>query len=303
MATGSHFLPRTQSFSHWSSWGQTLPQTAGRQFVSLIFRAAPMKSPSATSWIKAGMSMSTGHPDTQPGFLHWMQRLASSMAVSGEYPVGTSSKLVTRTLGSCSGIPCRGIRSFFSFFSVFSGSVIFPAPAAFFRFLFLVDVHPEPAHQQAEIHLVAVELGAVDAGELGLSTYGDTAGPAHPRAVHHDGVEAHERLDVVRTGHVGDHPHHRHGSDREYPVDLLTRVNEILEHIADETVSTVTAIVSRDVKLVTHTPGLLLEDEQILRPRPDNRNNPRPLFLERLGNGVKDSDAHPAADADRRFDS
>jgi hypothetical protein len=84
IATGSHFFPRMQSFSHWSSCGQTLPQTAGRQFVSLIFRAAPRKSPSATSWTKPGMSKSTGHPDTEPGFLHWMQRLASSMAVSGE---------------------------------------------------------------------------------------------------------------------------------------------------------------------------------------------------------------------------
>src|SRR5512137_2129214 len=283
MATGSNFLPRTQSFSHWSSWGQTLPQTAGRQFVSLIFLAAPRKSPSATNWMNAGMSTSTGHPATHPGFLHMMQRLASSMAVSGEYPVGTSSKLVTRTLGSCSGMPCRGIRSFFSFFSVFSWSVILPAPALFSGFLFLIDVHPEPAHQQAEIHLVAVELGAVDAGELGLSAHGDTAGPAHPRTIHHDGVEAHERLDVVRTGHVCANSHHRHGSDREYPVDLLTRVNEILEHIADETVSAVTPVIGRDVELVTHTSGLLLEDEQILRPRPDNRNDPRPLFLERLG--------------------
>src|SRR5512137_50632 len=203
MATGSHFLPRTQSFSHWSSWGQTLPQTAGRQFVSLIFRAAPMKSPSATSWMKAGMSMSTGHPDTQPGFLHWMHRLASSMAVSGVYPVGTSSKLVTRALGSCSGMACRGIRSFFSFFSVFSCSVILSAPAQFSGLLFLPGIHLKPAHQEPEIHLVTVELGAVDAGELGLPSHADPAGPAHPRAVHHDGVEAHERLDLVGTGYVG----------------------------------------------------------------------------------------------------
>ena len=37
-----------------------------------------MNFPSAISWINPGISTSTGQPAMQPGFLHWMQRFASS---------------------------------------------------------------------------------------------------------------------------------------------------------------------------------------------------------------------------------
>jgi hypothetical protein len=45
-----------------------------------------------------------------------MQRSASFMAVSGEYPKGTSSKFFARTCGSCSDMGCRGIFSLLGFF-------------------------------------------------------------------------------------------------------------------------------------------------------------------------------------------
>ena len=112
MATGSSFFPTIQSFSHWSSCGQTLPHTAGRLLRSFSLRAAPAKSPSAISAMKAGISISTGHPSRHFGFLHCRQRRASSCASSGVYPQGTSAKLCARTAGSCSGIFCRGIFSF-----------------------------------------------------------------------------------------------------------------------------------------------------------------------------------------------
>ncbi len=76
-----------------------------------------------------------------------------------------------------------------------------------------------------------------------------------------------------------------------------------LEHIAHETVLPVTSIIGGDVELVACAPGLLLEDEHLLRPRPDDRNDSRALFLERLGDGVNDPDAHASADADGRFDA
>jgi hypothetical protein len=34
MPTGSPLMPRTQYFSHWLSWGQTRPHTAGRELVA-----------------------------------------------------------------------------------------------------------------------------------------------------------------------------------------------------------------------------------------------------------------------------
>ncbi len=83
MLTDSPFFPMTQTFSHWSSWGQTRPHTAGSALVSLSFLAASLNFPSDMSLMNHGMSMFTGHPPMQTGFLHCMQRRASSFASSG----------------------------------------------------------------------------------------------------------------------------------------------------------------------------------------------------------------------------
>ncbi len=69
--------------SHWLSWGQTRPQTAGRLFCVHTFRMDWVKSPSLMNRMKPGMSIPTGQPSTQPGFLHCRQRAASSWAISG----------------------------------------------------------------------------------------------------------------------------------------------------------------------------------------------------------------------------
>jgi len=56
----------------------------------LSFDAAASNCPAAISPTKPGMSMLTGQPITHSGFLHCRQRLASTSATSGEYPLGTS---------------------------------------------------------------------------------------------------------------------------------------------------------------------------------------------------------------------
>ncbi len=83
MATGSFFLPTTHCPSHCVSWGQTRPQIAGSVFVCFMTFIASQKFPSAIWPMKPGMSILTGHPRTQPGFLHLRQRFASSTASSG----------------------------------------------------------------------------------------------------------------------------------------------------------------------------------------------------------------------------
>jgi hypothetical protein len=55
----------------------------------------------------------------------------------------------------------------------------------------------QTVREQVEIDLVPVEFGAVHAGELPFSADIDAAPAAHARAVDHDGVEAHQRLDLV----------------------------------------------------------------------------------------------------------
>ena len=68
MATGCPLLP-SMHLSHWSSWGHTLPHIAGRLFF-LYFSNGPSNSPCDRSLIKPGISISTGHPSIQVGFLH-----------------------------------------------------------------------------------------------------------------------------------------------------------------------------------------------------------------------------------------
>ena len=68
--------------SHWLSWGQTRPHTAGRALSLAMIWYAPSKSPSATLAINSGMWIFTGHPATQGIFLQLRHRAASSMACS-----------------------------------------------------------------------------------------------------------------------------------------------------------------------------------------------------------------------------
>ena len=83
IATDSIFLASTHDPSHWLSCGQTRPQIAGSVFVRFITFIASQKLPRAIWPMKPGMSMFTGQPCTQPGFLHARQRFASSTASSG----------------------------------------------------------------------------------------------------------------------------------------------------------------------------------------------------------------------------
>ena len=60
--------------------------------------------------------------------------------------------------------------------------------------LFIVQVDARAIGELDEVHLVAVELGTIHAGELGLASHSDPARSAHAGGVHQDGVQAH--LDV-----------------------------------------------------------------------------------------------------------
>ena len=84
MATGSPFFARTQSFSHWSSCGQTRPQTAGSALSVFRIRFAAATSPSLILRMNCGICTSTGQPWRHGAVLHWRQRDASTAAVSGE---------------------------------------------------------------------------------------------------------------------------------------------------------------------------------------------------------------------------
>ena len=60
-------------------------------------------------------------------------------------------------------------------------------------FAFLRAESREALEHLVEIYLMPVELRSVNAHKLRLTAHGDTAGAAHSRAVHHDGVERNVR--------------------------------------------------------------------------------------------------------------
>ena len=104
MATGALLIPRTHSVSHWVSWGQTRPVTAGRALSAKRLSAAEEKSPFATKSMKRGMFIMTGQPAMHRGSLHWRQRWASRRASFSVKPKLTSAKFRLRSAASCSGI-------------------------------------------------------------------------------------------------------------------------------------------------------------------------------------------------------
>ena len=104
MDTDVPFLLNMHTCSHCVSCGHTRPHTAGRALSVFISFIALSKSPSATYFRKTGILTSTGQPFMHEGFLHWIQRFASSIACFSENPRATSSKLVARIFASCTGI-------------------------------------------------------------------------------------------------------------------------------------------------------------------------------------------------------
>src|SRR6185369_1374465 len=193
MATASPLTPRTHLASHWVSWGQTRPQTAGRALSPCSRRAAVGRSSCARASSTSGMETPTGQPSTQGRCLHWMKRLASCTAASSSRPWFTSAKLRLRTAASSSGMWTRPMaRRSFIVRSLAIGYLLEETTVAGgVVSLFLeTTVSGQAVGQTCKVDLMTVELGAVNAGEAGFSSDHDPAAAAHSGAVDHDRVEA-----------------------------------------------------------------------------------------------------------------
>ena len=198
--------------------------------------------------MKPGISIPTGQPGTQRGFLQRRQRSASCSAPSRSRPRATSSKLWTRAsarlvrhggalgrdgpdvLGQRGpGGWAIGLRQFAG-----GGHAAVPLRSALEagqlgRFVavplqrgLLFALEALLAQRQlVEIHQVAVEIGAIHAGELHLAADRDAARSAHAGAVHHDRVQADDGGDAERAGDFAAGLHHRDGPDGDHFADVL----------------------------------------------------------------------------------
>ena len=86
-------------------------------------------------------------------------------------------------------------------------------------FFGLVGLHS--AEHLIPVHRVRIELRTIDADELGLTAYGDTACATHSCAVDHNGVERSLGRYIVFGGRECDKLHHDGGSDRDTLIDFL----------------------------------------------------------------------------------
>ena len=93
------------------------------------------------------------------------------------------------------------------------------------------------AEHLVPIDRMGIELRSIDADELGLTAYRDTARAAHTGTIDHDCIEAGFGRNVILGGREGDELHHDSGTDRDTFIDLLT-VNDLLYTYGDNTLLT-----------------------------------------------------------------
>ena len=125
-------------------------------------------------------------------------------------------------------------------------------------------VHGAAGHCLVEIHEVAVEVGAIHAGELGLAAHGQAAAAAHAGAVDHDGVHGDDALEAVLLAGLDHKLHHDERTDGDDQVVLVAGSHQLVEGSGDDALGAVAAIVGHDPQLVAAGLELVLEDEQVL---------------------------------------
>ncbi|CAN4048504.1 Lineage-specific thermal regulator protein, partial [Dysosmobacter welbionis] len=108
--------------------------------------------------------------------------------------------------------------------------------------------HLVPLDRQIPVHLVAVEIRAVHAGELHLAAHAQAAAAAHAGAVNHDGAHGNGGGDAVGLRGLGNKFHHHHGTDGEHLIILVASVNQLLQRLGDNALLAIGAVVGADLQ-------------------------------------------------------
>ena len=157
-------------------------------------------------------------------------------------------------------------------------------------------VHGAAGHGLVEIHEVAVEVGAVHAGKLGLAAHGQAAAAAHAGAVDHDGVHGDDALEAVLLAGLDHELHHDEGADGDDEVVLVASGHQLVEGGGDNALGAVAAVVGHDAQLIAAGFELILENEQILAAEAHDAVDDTALLVQLPGDGQSDGAAHAAAD-------
>ena len=141
---------------------------------------------------------------------------------------------------------------------------------------------------------MGIELGTIDADELGLAVHGDAARAAHTRSIYHDGVEAGFGGDIVFPGRERDELHHDRRTDGDTLIHFLTLDNLLHAEGNDAFLSHRTVVRHQD-HLVRPLCQFLFEDDQALGTGSEDSDNAVTGFLEGFDDGQHRRSTHSTA--------
>ena len=165
----------------------------------------------------------------------------------------------------------------------------------FLDFWFTVTVGDVTAHQFCKVYLVAIELGTIHTGELGLAAHGNTAAAAHTGAVDHDGVQGNHGLDAEGLGGLADKLHHGDRSNGQNGIIVAAGLQQLLQLHSDEALLAVGAVVGHQVHIVSGSLEFILQNDNVLIAETDHNVDFGTGFFEGHGRGQSDGAANAAA--------
>src|SRR5579862_5130086 len=176
----------------------------------------------------------------------------------------------------------------------------------FFHFLFVLEfrhrsllgvaIHRVPLHQHCEIHLVPIELGAVDAGEFTLTINEHAAAAAHAGSVNHDRVQADDGVDVLLTGHLRYGLHHHDRSNCDDQIDTRAILDQLPQLVGDEALVGIAAVVGREHQGIADGSHLGFKNHQLFIARSNDAKHAVADSLQRRGRGIRHRGSDSSAD-------
>ena len=130
---------------------------------------------------------------------------------------------------------------------------------------------------------MCIELRTIDADELGLAAHGHTAGAAHTRSIHHDGVKAGFGGDVILGGRQRHKLHHNRRTNGDTLIHFLA-VDDLLHADRHHSFLSDRTIVCHEDNLVGPLCQFILQDDEVFVTCCEHGDDAVAGFLERFGN-------------------
>ena len=111
---------------------------------------------------------------------------------------------------------------------------------------------------------MSVKFRPVHTGKFHFAAYRHTACAAHPRAVHHNRVQAYHGGYVQFFRHLADEFHHNHRSDSHTDIIVLAFFHKFLDCLSHHAMSPVRTVIRRHIQIAGHRFHFLFQYKQIL---------------------------------------